>query len=60
MLPPNDTVVTPKYIPFKCPVCNGFGTLKYGEIICHACDGKGFVLVDQEREKENGHKNNPH
>ena len=35
----------------KCPVCNGFGTLKYGELQCHACKGKGYVLVpNKERE----------
>jgi DnaJ-class molecular chaperone len=49
---PTEVVVEPKLIPFKCPVCNGFGTLKYGEIVCHACDGKGFIVVDQEREKD--------
>lgn len=38
----------PKKVPFKCPVCNGFGTLKYGAIICQACAGKGYVIVDQE------------
>ena len=36
-------------IPFKCPVCNGFGTLKYGEKVCQACRGKGFVIVEQEK-----------
>jgi DnaJ-class molecular chaperone len=29
----------------KCPVCNGFGTLKYGEKLCQACKGKGYVVV---------------
>lgn len=36
--------------PFKCPVCNGFGTLKFGKSQCHACEGKGYVLVPQEIE----------
>ena len=43
----------------KCPVCNGFGSLKYGTIVCHACKGKGYVVVDkltglsvEEREKD--------
>jgi len=40
--------IDPKKIPFKCPVCNGFGTLKYGEITCKACKGSGYVVVDQE------------
>jgi len=32
----------------KCPVCNGFGTLKYGSLTCHGCEGKGYVLVPNE------------
>lgn len=38
----------PNKIPFKCVVCSGFGTLKSGSLTCHACDGKGYVVVDQE------------
>ena len=30
----------------KCPVCNGFGTLKYGSLICHGCKGKGYVVIN--------------
>ena len=37
-----------RFIPHKCPVCNGFGTLKYGEKICQACNGTGFVVIDNE------------
>lgn len=33
--------------PFKCVVCNGFGTLQYGKIKCHACKGQGYILVPQ-------------
>jgi DnaJ-class molecular chaperone len=36
----------PKAIAQRCPVCNGFGTLKYGQLVCHACQGKGYVLVE--------------
>ena len=47
---------TTKFIPAKiaqkCPVCNGFGTLKYGSKICQACDGKGYVLVPAESLEE--------
>ena len=50
----------PKKIPFKCPLCNGFGTLKYGEKICQACNGKGIVVIDQEGQTEYENKNNPH
>jgi len=38
----------PKYSAQKCPVCNGFGTLKYGAIKCHGCHGKGFVVINNE------------
>lgn len=36
---------TPRELPILCPVCHGFGTLKYGSIKCQGCDGKGWVLV---------------
>ncbi|OGY23837.1 MAG: hypothetical protein A2172_05385 [Candidatus Woykebacteria bacterium RBG_13_40_15] len=49
--------LTENYVPEKlaqrCPVCNGFGTLKYGEKVCQACSGKGYVLVPA----RNGSKN---
>ena len=35
-----------RYSTHKCPVCNGFGTLKFGSIKCHGCGGHGFVVVD--------------
>lgn len=35
-------------IPFRCVVCSGFGTLKNGTLTCHGCQGKGWVVVDQE------------
>lgn len=51
--PPSKTYKKPpKRIPFKCVVCNGFGTLKHGELQCHACSGKGFVVVSQEESNE--------
>lgn len=40
--------VKPKYIAQRCPVCNGFGTLKYGSKTCQGCEGKGWVLVPLE------------
>ncbi len=37
--------VKPTQVGQKCPVCSGFGTLKYGAVKCHGCGGKGFILV---------------
>ena len=37
---------TPKFSPFKCVVCNGFGTLKYGEKTCQACNGRGYITIN--------------
>ena len=39
---------TPKFSAQKCPVCNGFGTLRYGQRVCQACKGKGFVVINNE------------
>lgn len=36
---------TPQFHAEKCPVCNGFGTLKYGAKTCQACKGQGYILV---------------
>ena len=44
--------VKPSYIGQKCPVCNGFGTLKYGEIKCQACEGKGYILIPAKEVKD--------
>lgn len=46
-------VKNPQKIPFKCVVCNGFGTLKYGEKVCQACDGKGYIIVNQDGRTDN-------
>lgn len=37
--------VIPQVHAERCPVCNGFGTLKYGEKTCQACKGKGYIVV---------------
>lgn len=42
----------PKYLPVKCAVCNGFGTVNWGKAKCHACDGRGYILVPSEDETE--------
>lgn len=44
----NDTKIEATRLPFKCPVCGGFGTLAYGRKVCHGCEGKGFIVVSQE------------
>ena len=38
---------TPQFEIHKCIVCNGFGTLKFGQITCHACKGKGYITIDK-------------
>ncbi len=37
--------INPECHAEKCPVCNGFGTVNYGRKPCHACNGKGFLIV---------------
>lgn len=44
---PNDIRI--KKVPFKCPNCNGWGTVRYEKIKCHSCEGKGFIIIDQEK-----------
>jgi len=46
-----EEVFAPKSVAQRCPVCNGFGTLKYGSIKCHGCDGKGYILIPAKREE---------
>lgn len=43
------------FVALKCPVCNGFGTVSFKRITCHACSGKGYVVInlkDRENEKK--------
>jgi DnaJ-class molecular chaperone len=46
--------IKPQYIAQKCPVCSGWGTVSFKRITCHACGGKGFILIpaDDDRQKE--------
>lgn len=37
--------IVPSKIAQRCPVCNGFGTLKFGAKTCQACNGLGYILV---------------
>ena len=50
----NDTKIIPKILPFRCPVCRGFGTVNYGKQTCKTCGGKGMVLINQEEENAYG------
>ena len=48
-LPINNKI--PQYFAQKCPVCNGWGTVSFKRISCHACLGKGYILIPIDREK---------
>jgi len=52
----NGVKIDPKYLPFRCPVCNGFGTLRHGTKTCQACRGKGYILVPN-KDRQDGGKN---
>ena len=45
-------VNTSKIIAQRCPVCNGFGTLKYGALVCHGCNGKGYVMINTSTQRK--------
>ena len=40
-----------RFIPHRCVVCNGFGTLKYGTKTCQACHGRGYIVINSETGK---------
>lgn len=46
--------LTPQKIAQRCPVCNGFGTLKWGTKTCQGCKGLGYVLVPAIDQEERG------
>lgn len=37
--------------PFKCPVCNGWGTVSFNKLTCHACKGLGYVVISSKDRK---------
>ncbi len=49
-------IIKPNCVGQKCPVCNGWGTVSFKKIICHACGGKGYIVIpiEIERKKEHG------
>lgn len=46
--------IEPTSIAQRCPVCNGWGTVSFKRIKCHACDGKGFILIPAQKERQKG------
>ncbi len=36
----------PNFIAQECPVCNGFGTLAHGTKLCYACNGRGYIVIN--------------
>lgn len=51
-----DSDIKASYEAQKCPVCNGWGTVSFKRVTCHACEGKGFILIPikKDRKKEYG------
>ena len=43
--------VRPTHLAQTCPVCNGYGSVKYGTIKCQGCEGKGWILIPAEEVK---------
>jgi len=29
----------------RCPVCSGHGSVNYGKQMCHACNGRGYLVL---------------
>lgn len=44
--------IKPNTLPFKCPNCNGYGSVGYAKKVCHSCAGTGVVFVPQIVEEE--------
>jgi len=32
----------------KCSICNGFGTVKHGALICPTCKGHKVIIIDKD------------
>jgi DnaJ-class molecular chaperone len=45
---PLEEIDSQKFSVHKCAVCNGFGTLSYGKKVCHGCNGKGYVVINND------------
>ena len=44
--------IVPTHVPWKCPVCYGWGSFSKGKTPCKSCKGKGFILVKAVVKKE--------
>lgn len=53
---PNLTKAQPKSIAQKCPVCNGWGTVSFKQVACHACYGRGYILIPVEKERKRSYE----
>ena len=45
MEPLDSPKLKPQFIPIRCPVCKGFGSVNYGQLTCKACGGLGYIKV---------------
>lgn len=43
--------VKPKYIPIKCVVCSGWGTVSNMHVQCGSCLGRGYLEIPVEEVK---------
>ena len=46
--------VEPEVYAQKCVVCNGYTTVKHGELICPACNGMGYLLIPVKEKRDDG------
>ena len=47
-----ESEIRPAYYAQKCPVCNGWGTVSFKKINCHACSGKGYLRLPIDIQKK--------
>lgn len=38
---------TTRFVPFKCPNCNGYKTTSFGKFPCLVCKQRGFIVINQ-------------
>lgn len=43
--------VIPLEVPYKCVLCQGFGSFSHGKITCNGCKGLGYVMVKAKKEE---------